>query len=80
MIENPAGLDYDFGKVLITPEQSGYPLRQRGFFMPARKAPPAMGRVRLSERLAARLCSSFHTLPAPLKTGHRSLEQRSIPA
>jgi hypothetical protein len=68
---------YDLPKVLKTLE-SGSPLRHRGFFMPARIA-PAMGRVRQTVRLAARLSTSFHTLPALLKTGP-SLIERSIPA
>lgn len=74
-LEPTAQPAYNLEQVLKTPEQSGPPHRQRGFFMPA----PPMGRVRLPARAAARLCSSFHTLPAPLKTGP-SLEQRSIPA
>lgn len=69
--------DYAFTQVLKTLE-SGHPLRQRGFFMPARIA-PSMGRVRQTVRLAARLSTSFHTLPALLKTGS-SLIERSIPA
>jgi len=68
MIENPAGMDYDFWKVLKTPKQSGSPRRKSGFFAPDHLS---MGRVRLSVRWTARLCSSFHTLPTliPLKTG-----------
>lgn len=76
MIENPAGLGYDFEKVLKTPKRA-VPRTVSGFFTPA---PPSMGRVRRSARPAARLVSSFHTLPAPLKTGPEVSKTRSIPA
>jgi hypothetical protein len=66
-------LGYALSTVLKTLE-SGHPLRHRGFFMPARIA-PSMGRVRHPVRLAARLSTSFHTLPALLKTGLSLIER-----
>lgn len=76
MIENPAGLDYDLWEGAENTERA-VPRTVSGFFTPA---PPSMGRVRRSARPAARLVSSFHTLPAPLKTGPEVSKTRSIPA
>ena len=77
MIENPAGLDYNFWKVLITPASSGSPLRHRGFFVSHRFAPWGMP---LSVRLGGRLLAVYQHPPARAVISAAEVSSRSIPA
>lgn len=74
MLDPSCSISYALPTVLKTFIESGHPLRHRGFFVHARIA-PSMGRVRHPVRLAARLSTSFHTLPALLKTGLSLIER-----